>query len=313
MIKEGRGANGDLFEIIVNEEFEKLLGGNVLNKIVSINNISPISFQTGNKEKPYIKDSLNFDEKFKIVGIIKEFPFLNTPKIYYSYYGAKLFLKKERMENLSLYFGKFYSYYDYLQDCKNDDPVSSYSNCIFVTDPDELDLFLETISSLNNKNLSVTSSALEIKETYTTFINSFSSTLIVFVIIAFVGINFILGMISLSTFIESRKNTAIMTCLGAKNSSIYNLYLTENYILIFLAFGFSILLAKFLETILNQYLFKSFSLSNLITIPFESFCGVKFGFIFLLLGIAIIFSTVFTLTPMIIYRTKSLADELRDE
>ena len=145
------------------------------------------------------------------------------------------------------------------------------------------------------------------------FISSFSKTLLVFVIIAFIGINLILGMISLSTYIDNRKNTAILTCLGSKNSSIYKIYLIENYLLIGFSYFISIYLSLIFESILNPIISKKFALSNLIMIPFETLFNVKYGLIFLLCIIAVIFSTLFSVIPMFIYRRNFISEELRDE
>ena len=120
--------------------------------------------------------------------------------------------------------------------------------------------------------------------------------------IAFIGINFILGMISLSSFLQNRKNVAILTCLGSRNSSIYNIHLYENYILIGISFIASLFLANFTQGKLNPCLSNKFSLTNLITIPFETFYGFKYGLIILLSAVVIICSTIFTLIPMFIYR-----------
>lgn len=313
LIASGRAATNEFNEVLVNEEFAKMLGKNPLNKVITIQNSSTITYQTFNEENPFIKDQLIIEENFKIVGILHEFPFLNTPKLYYSYKGGKQFLKGQRMENVSNYLNKNFSFFNYLETCNADDPVCSYSNYIFLENLDEVERFFERTKSLEGSGLEVTSSVLEVKETYGTFINSFSSTLIVFVIIAFAGINFILGMISLSTFIENRKNTAIMTCLGARNTSIYSLYLSENYFVIVLSFIFSIFLANFLQLKLNPIINKKFSLNNLIQIPFKTYFGYPFALVIILFGIALIFSTIFTLTPMLIYRHNSLSDELRDE
>lgn len=313
LIKEGTGGDGSFEEILVNEEFEQMIGKRALGSTVTITNSATINYSTGNEDNPFVKDTLNLSKKFKIVGILHEFPFLNSPKIYFSNEGAKQFLRGEMMENLSHYRGEFYSYYDFVLDCKSDDPVSSYSSFIFLENLDELDLFFDIVSNQGDSRLQVSSNALEIKQTYSTFIDSFSTTLIVFVIIAFVGINLILGMISLSTFIENKKNTAVMTCLGARNGSIYQLYLLENYIIILLSFSASIFLSILLQGFLNKILFKKFFLNNLINIPYLKYLNIPYGLILILFAIAILFSTIFTLVPMIIYRQKSLSDELRDE
>lgn len=313
LLVDGCQADGSFDEILVNEEFVKMLGINPLNQYINLSNFSQVSYSTGDEKMPFIKDAFSYNKNFKIVGILHEFPFLNTPKIYFSYKGAKSYLKSSLMENLSFYLGKKYSFFDYLENCKNDDPVSSYSSYIFLDNLSEIDEFLNICKNNSDSTIEITSSASEVKETYSMFIDSFSTTLFLFVGIAFIGINFILGMISLSTFIENKKETAIMTCLGSRNSSIYNLYLLENLLLIFVSFIFSIFGGILLQKILNPFLHKKFGLSELISIPFLEFFGVPFGLMLLVLSIAIIFSIVFTITPMVIYRRKSLGNELRDE
>ena len=313
LLKEGT-TGSDLFEeVLVNEEFIKLFDGLGVNDEILYSNYSTTSFDTLDKENPFIKDELNIEKPLKIMGILHEFPFLNNPKIYYSYKGARNFLKTQFMENLSAYNGKLISFYDYLVDAKNDDSVTSYSSLIFLKNLDECNKFFEKVNDLKDSNIEITSAALQIKDTYNLFISSFSKTLIVFVAIAFIGINLILGMISLSTYLDNKKNTAILTCLGGHNSSIYKIYLIENYLLI----GFSLLLslfgAKFLEGILNPLISTRFALSNLIAIPFETFLGINYGLILVLILISVIFSTLFSVVPMSIYRNSFITDELRDE
>lgn len=313
LLLKGSGGDNSFDEIVVNQEFSNLIGGDCLNKRIVIKNSCSISFKTYDEENPFVKDQFIYNKEFQIVGIVKEFPFLNTPKIYYSYKGGRDYLKSQRMENLSNYLGYPYSYLNYLIDCESDDEVTSYSSYVFLSDLTECERFFSKISNLDNKSLEVTSSAYEIQETYITFISSFRKTLYVFVIIAFVGINFILGMISLSTFLENRKNTAIMTCIGSRNSSIYNLYLSENFLVILISFISSIFLASHLQTVLNPLISSRFSLTNLISIPFNNFSGIRFGLVITLFLIAIVFSTLFTLIPMLIYRHGFIAEELRDE
>ena len=313
LLKDGHGGEANFEEVVVNEEFANLIGKNVLNKTIVLKNTASTSYKTGDEDNPFVKDQLTIEQPVKIVGIIKEFPFLNSPKIYYSYSGAVTFLKSQFMENLSYYFGYSYTFFDYLLDCDPDDDASSYSSMIFLTDLSESDRFFEKIRNLDNKALEVTSNVADIKETYITFISSFSKTLLVFSGIAFVGINFILGMISLSSFLQDRKNTAIMTCLGSRNSSIYNLHLIENYIVIAISFILSLFISFYTQNLLNPYLSNKFGLSNLITIPFESFHNVQYGLIIFLAAVVVISSTLFTMVPMLIYRHGFITEELRDE
>ena len=313
LLIEGRGGEDNFDEIVINQEFESMVGESLLNKEIILRNNASTNYKTYDEETPFINDELIIEKPLKVVGIVKEFPFLNSPKIYYSYIGAKNHLKGELMENLSYYMERPYSFYDYLVDCDADDAASSYSSNIFLINLDESEQFFEKIKSIDSNRIEVTSSVVDIKDTYVTFIDSFSKTLLVFSIIAFVGINFILGMISLSSFLQNRKNAAVMTCLGSRNSSIYKLHLYENYIIIALSFWISLFLANIIQKYLNPYISNKFSLSNLITIPFDSFLGISYGLIILLAATVVITSTLFTMVPMVFYRHGYITEELRDE
>lgn len=313
MLIAGSGSSSEFDEVIVNEQFDDMLGGNTLNKMIIVSNECTVNYQTNVENNPFIKDTFTSNKKFKICGIIREFSFLNAPKIYYSYLGAKKLIKNAVMENVTNYLGHRYTFFDYLCDVKNDDPVSSYSSYIFVTNPNEIDRFFEKIPKMNDSELEVTSRALETRETYGTFINSFSNALIIFVVIAFLGVNFILGIISLSTFLENKKNTAVLTCLGARNKSVYNMHLIMNFLIIFFGYIFSIVLAVFLQPRLNKFLYEKFVLKDLINIPFKSFMKIPFGLPIFVMLLAMLCSFIFTLIPMMIYRKNSLTEELRDE
>ena len=309
----GRGGDNTFDEVVVNQEFIDLVGANLLNKSIFIKNNASTNYKTYDDQTPFVKDQLNIEKRFKVVGIIKEFPFLNSPKIYYSYFGAKNFLRGQIMENLSAYFGSPYSFYDYLIDSNSDDVSTSYSRIIFLTDLSEKDEFFNKIKDLDNNELEITSTVSDIKETYITFISSFSKTLLVFSIIAFIGINLILGMISLSSFLQNRKSAAILTCLGSRNSSIYKIHLLENYIVVAISFWLSLILANFAQNYLNPLLSNKFSLTDLIAIPFDNFLSIKFGLIILLTIAVVVVSTIFTLVPMVFYRHGYITEELRDE
>ena len=313
LLVSGQGGGENFEEVIVNQEFEEMIGTPLLNKVIILKNTASTNYKTFDGETPFIKDELVIEKPMKVVGVIKEFPFLNSPKIYYSYQGGKNYLKGEIMENLSYYFERPYSFYDYLLDCDNDDVASSYSSYIFLTSLEESDEFFNKIKNLESKDLDITSSVVDIKETYVTFIDSFSKTLLAFSVIAFIGINFILGMISLSSFLQNRKNAAILTCLGSRNHSIYKIHLIENYIIIGLSFWISLFLSNYLQKVLNPYISNKFSLSSLIAIPYSEFIGIKFGLIFLLAIMVVFCSTLFTLIPMVFYRHGYITEELRDE
>lgn len=316
LLIEGSTINETFEEVLINTEFMRVLNiKNPINRELIISSSAVVNYSTGDKTNPYIKDIFSYTMRFKIVGIVREFSFLNNPKIFYSYNGAKNFLKTQIMENLSAYKKTPISYYNYLVNSNADDEASSYSYYLFVKDKNELNNFFTRTKELETKKdqLQITSTAYQIKETYETFINSFSSTLIIFVLITFLGVNFILGMISLSTFIQRKKDTAILTCLGSRNRSIYNLYLLENYSVVFCAFALAVALLNFIENKINSIIENKFGLVNLIETPINNFLGIPFGLLIILFFLFAFFSTLFTVVPMTIYRRGAIVNELRDE
>ena len=318
LLVSGSPPNGKLLDVLVNEEFANRLNrqnNELIDELFEISYSTSISYQTGDYENPIIKDDFSFIYKLRIAGVIKEFSFLNTPKIYYSYPALEKELDTIYLENISTYLNESITCYNYIVNSADDDVVSSYSSEVFLTSIDESKNFFSYIDDLisTKSPFQIESSAHDIQQSYKTFIDSFSTTLFVFVIVAFLGVNLILGMFSLSSFIENKKNSAILTCLGAKNSSIQSLYLSENYLVVFISSIISIFLALIFQKIVNSFISDKFSLENLINISFISFLNIPFGLVILLFVIAIIFVSIFTLTPLLIYRNISLSDELRDE
>ena len=318
LLISGNAPAGLLTDVLVNEEFVKSLRRNndeIIDDYINVSYSTLISYPTGDYDEPFIKDEYSYSFDLRICGVVKEFSFLNTPKIYYSYPAVKKELNVSYLENISTYFHKPITCLDYIENSKEDDAASNYSVDIFLRSIDLTNDFFNKIKALkdNNSNFQIESNAYEIQQSYTTFISSFSTTLFVFVIIAFLGVDFILGMISLSTFIENKKSSAILTCLGARHYSIQSIYLSENYLVIAISLIISVLISTLTQSILNIVIENSFSLSNLIVIPWRNFFNIPFGLFALVSLIAIVFSTIFTLVPMFIYRHISLSDELRDE
>lgn len=318
ILVKGEKPKKNFGDVLVNEEFVRILNKNndeIIDELFLISNSSTISYQTGDLDNPIIKDDYSFDFSLRVSGVVKEFSFLNTPKIYYSYSLLKKELQNTYMENLSIELGFPISFYDYISSVDEDDPSSSYSYNLFLKNKQDVNKLFSLIKKLNEEEstFQIDSNSYLVKESYNEFISSFSTALFVFVIIAFLGVNFILGMISLSTFIENKKSSAILTCLGARNDSIQNIFLTENYILVIFSTVLSVGLSILIQNLLNGFVAQKFSLFNLINIPFTSFLGIPYFLPIALLGVALLFATIFTLTPLTIYKHISVVEELRDE
>ena len=303
-------------EVIINDEMVKLLKDkSPISKEISISSETVFSYTTDDYANPFIKDTFSYHMMFTIKDVVKEFSFLNSPKVYYSYPSIQNYLKENTLINISRYLERRVSVYDYIDNANGDDIITSYCYNLFVTNKDEIDSFFSLISNLKESKdiFQIDSTAYEIKNSYTSFMKSFSDALFVFVIIAFVGVNFIIGMLSLSCFIESKKEAAILTCLGANNTSIMKIFLNQNNILILLSYIISIALVFPFQLLINKIVSSSFGLENLIQVPFLSYLNIPLLLPVGLLAVALLISTVFTVVPLLFYRKMSLTNELRDE
>lgn len=320
ILSYGRLPKDNIEEILINEEYARSIDNDfskLINKTIFVSNTSEVSYQTEDPSNPVIKDTFAYSYEMRIVGIVKEFSFLNTPKAYYSYLGLEEELENTYMDNLSRYLKRNISFSEYIDMVENDKAASSYSYYIFVDTYEKVDRLFSLIKEINEdgeeNKIAIESTSYDIFVTYSDFMNTFANALYVFLAVAFLGVNFIIGMLALSSFIEQKKESAILTCLGARDSTISSIFLEENYLLIFIAIIFASLLAFPLEYFLNGIFYKTFMLENLIRIPLLNFMGFPYIFAPLLCLIAIVVSTLFIAVPLGIYKTKSVVEELRDE
>ena len=179
-----------LTNIIVNKEFLNEISVNKnesIGKEIFISYETSISYQTGEEENPFINDTFAYKLNLKIVDVIEEFSFMNTPKIYYSYDSLETMLSNEYLKNISLYKGKNISVMDLINESKDDSPECSYSSFVFLKNLNTYDKFFQIIEATtsNDNRLQFESKVYSIGETYQTFISSFKDALFFFLIIGF--------------------------------------------------------------------------------------------------------------------------------
>jgi len=310
--------DNSLTNVVVNKEFLKEINldeNEAKNQEILISYQSSITLYTNDDEQPFIKDDFSYKLNLKICDVIDEFSFMNSPKIYYSYEALVSVLKNEYLSNISQYKGTSVSVYDYINDSNADSPESSYSSFAFLNSIDKCEEYFSLIERISGgeERIQIESNAYTISDSYKTFISSFKDALFFFLIIGALGDVFILGMISLSNFLENKKQSAILTCLGARSSSISSIYLTYNCVITTIAFISGFLFSFIAQSSLNSFIDSKFGLDHLIQIPTGNFLGLKFGFMIIVLLASLICTFLFTLLPILAYKNFSISNELRDE
>ena len=305
-----------LEEVIINKKafdlLSKKINGNPIGTKLKIHSDYEYHYYTGDEIGNVITDVFIYDKEVKIVGITDDFNFLSVPKIYYSYLAFKNYLNETLLVNLSKYRDYEVNWYEQLFDCPNNDALTSYSYRLFLKDNKDKDRVGEIISSMPSP-YKVESNAVTISSTLFDLISAACLGMDLFLIIALVGTAFILGIVSFSSYSEDKKNSAILSCLGAKKSEIFSIYLYENIAIGLISLVISFLASPLLSILINMVIFKFTSFVNMVTIPFLVFMGKRLLFPLIMLISTFAVCIVSTYIPLFFSKKISLKEELADE
>lgn len=285
---------------VVNEEFKKQNGNDVLGKRIKASNEVMV-------EKDQVRDNVRIDLSFLIIGVVKEFSFLNMPKIFYSYPAFQAMLERIELENVGMSLGSL------LKESENES-YFSYSYNVFFNEGDAKEI--EKLAKKLEKEESefvISSTPFTINSSFQNLYEAFSKSLLPFLIIEVLSVCFILCSLTYHSFLERRKQAAIVLSLGAREGDTNFIYQSEPIINNLFASVVALSLSLPLSDLLSKLLERKIGLSSIIKIPYISFLGIRyFPFVFLIcfsLLIAIISCSI----PLFVSKKRNLLEELRDE
>lgn len=253
-------------------------------------------------------DSLSLDFSFLILGVVKEFSFLNTPKVFFSFPSFERALKEKELENLSMNVGEF------LETEDRNSAYYSYAYQIFFNEEDasRLEKFSQDLAKEESEFV-ITSSSFTINSSFQNLYEAFSSSLLPFAFIEVIGVAFILSSLTYHSFLERRKQAAILTSLGSSKRDIEKIYESEPLLTSLLSVVFALLLSYPASLIASRYLEKRVGISSLVRIPYMSYLGILFFPILLLLIFSLLIAFISGFIPLWVSRKRNLLEELRDE
>ena len=313
MLYKGRIPTFDtLNQVLINqkayEALNKKLKYDSLNSYIRIKDQHSYSYYTDDIEKPYITDYFVYDRLVQIVGVVNEISFLNTPKVYYSYYALDKYMDETILNNLSSYKEKV-SWKDRVMFAADNETITNYTCRMFLKNINDISMVKKTRDSI--ENYAISSNALTIEETLFQLVDAASIGMEVFLGIALVGVTMIIGVISYASYNEDIKDSAILLCLGAKRDDIALIYVIESMLLglisVVLSFVIAILINKPINLLIERYT----SLISIIDIPLLSFQGHTLLFPLLIVIAAVLICLISTYLPIGFSKKISLKEELK--
>ncbi len=286
---------------LVNEEFEEKTGKNPIGKRIKISSETTV-------ERGGVKENVNVNLSFLIMGVVKEFSFLNNPKIFYSYPAFESMLSRIYLDNLEMSLGTF------LEDEYNDSPYLNYSYNMFFSERDAEGIKeLSDALTQDDNDYLLSSTAFTINSSFENLSTAFSNSALPFVFIELFCVAFILSSFTYHSFLERRKQTAILTALGSTKREINILCIGEPILTSLVSSTFSLGLSVPISYLVSKILFNKFKISSLISIPYFNFLNIPcfpiFGIIVFSLFIALISAAI----PLFVTGKRNLLEELRDE
>lgn len=300
-LKMGEAPTGsNLDEVVVNEEFVSAFG-DCIGKNIYFQ--SEYSFPFEGKQ---IEGRLSFS--FLIKGVVSEFSFLNSPKVYYSYLSLDSYLDETMISETS-------SLKKAVVEGDDKENFTGLDYLLFAKRQSSVPLLHQRLERLKEKGsfLSIESSCYEIKTAFSSLTDAFSMALVLFVALAIVGIAVIEGMTGYSNFISKKKEAAIILSIGGNKDQINSIFVNESVTVSLLSGVISFALCPLLERAVNSFIATRFSLNGLIAIPFLSFLNIPAFLLVLLSLFSMLVAYAGTSFAAKSVKTKSLCQELKDE
>lgn len=204
------------------------------------------------------KETISIKYEFVIASVASEFSFLNEPRLYYDYETIiESLLEYETEEGSNLF--------ELIENASPSESLSCYQLMLFPLN----EIGVEEVENLSDSNgFSLTSNYQIVKDSFESLHKAVNLSLTPFVVLEAIMVVFISGFVSYSTFLDQKKEAAVLSALGATKSSLIKIYVLEGIILTSCGMAFALALSFPFEFGLNWYLASRLELSNLIRIPF---------------------------------------------
>lgn len=265
-IIEGECPNGDSLEYcLVNEAFSKEVGGEAIGKRIDV-------FEEMSVEYGGVSDEISLSLSFLVVGIVDEFSFLSTPKVFYSYKAFEARMERSKLENISLA-GEEINVASLVSSASEESPYAASSYLLFGSES-SMEKLKNISKTLSNEGLTISSAPFEIMDSFTQLANAFSSSLLPFAIMEVVGIVFVLSILAYASFVERKKDIAIIMALGARRRYLFEMYASEPLFVGLLSSIFALLVSYPLSRFLSSLIERKFGIVGLLQIPYASLFGI---------------------------------------
>ena len=242
----------------------------------------------------------------KVAKIVDEFDYLNTPTIYVQTTFLEKIFRNLKAKNSSLDRDENITAYDLLTEANNNSEISSYKMNVFSFRKDDNQLFYKLLEEKNKNDIfKIENFGFTMVTSFLDICNSVFLGMNIFIAIAILTTLFINGFLAYSSALLNRKESAILSSLGATNDEVGQIYLLEQLGMSAIGVLIGIIVSFGLSYLLNYYFGMYLKFNNLINYNWIDVFLIVIAFVACLIVAAII--------PLKVMKTKNIALELKEE
>ena len=175
LLVKGSGYRSEELDVcLINELLYQKLGADCVGKSLSMefkNDISSLG----------LADEVKISARMEIVGVVREFSFLNEPKIYYSYLSAKNVLARYELDNLTREFATEMTALDVIEMASGNSTVSGFALNVFAKRFDRSKELINRIKQNDGDVYSFSSRSYSAVSSFESLTSAFETCLFLFV------------------------------------------------------------------------------------------------------------------------------------
>ena len=250
------------------------------------------------------KETVLFENRFQVIGIVKDFAFLSLPRVFYSYPAFE-----ERMKETFLSSGE--SVFEAVSSSKAEDEWNSYSYQVYFDEMDAKRVKQKAKGEIAPFELS--NVLWSSQEAFSSLWGLLEGVLIPFLCVIALLSFFSLFSLTRSSYIENRRSLALFDALGMSEKGRLRVFENPLAFILVLSLLLSIAFGGPLSSLLSSLLEHRFGLSSLVALSYTECFGVPFFVPLALLSLIALLLLCGCRLPLFFLSRKSLAKELKDE
>jgi len=250
-----------------------------------------------------------------IVGIVKEFSFLSSPRVFYSFRAFESLLDGISLPEISEKEGAEVSARRLVELVGSDDSISSYGYRLFPEREGDMKA-LEAKSKTLEKAKSpfkISSMPYNVNEVYTALVQAFSLSLTPFGVMSLASAVLTIGFFAYSSFLKRKKELAVLSALGTRSDDLLFIAALPSVVSSLAGAVLSLIVTPFLAVGFNSIIQKRMGIAGLIQISYGSVFSIPGFLIMMVILISLLVSSLASSVALGKALRVSLVEELRDE